>query len=52
MPGKTGKRAKKTSPCAGCQQPIKDDYFCRAKDGDYHEKCWWRKFFPDSPHAK
>lgn len=51
MPGKTGKRARGPKPCAACARTIVGR-FMRGKDGDYHEKCWWRKFHPDSVHAK
>jgi hypothetical protein len=51
MPGKTGKRAKGAAPCAACKQKIAGG-FLRTQDGDFHELCWWKKYFPDSPHAK
>lgn len=51
MPGKTGKRAKAPDHCARCAQKIEGAYN-RTKDGDFHEKCWWRQYFPDSVHAK
>ena len=40
MPGKTGKRARRPSPCRRCGQKIEGS-FNREREGDYHQECWW-----------
>lgn len=51
MPGKTGKRSKPSKPCNACGNKITGSVM-RRSEGDYHESCWWKKFFPNSVHAK
>lgn len=51
MPGKTGKRAAPAKPCHECGKKI-EAVCMRRPEGDYHESCWWKKFYPESVHAK
>jgi len=51
MPGRTGKRSKAPSVCAECKQKI-TGAFMRTRDGDFHEGCWWKRYHPNSVHAK
>jgi len=53
MPGKTGKRAKPAGICVICVKQIpRGEGFMRDGKKDYHEGCWYKKFFPNSVHAK
>lgn len=53
MPGKTGKRARPAGICVVCEKQIpRGEDFNRDGKKDYHQSCWYKKFFPDSIHAK
>lgn len=44
MPGKTGKRSKAPSPCAGCGANLRGGTFNRRKDGDWCHACYDARF--------